>query len=191
MPDEAPGEVTRLLHAIQAGDRDAQDRLVRLVYNEFRQRAAGLMQGERADHTMQPSDLVHETFGRLLEEEALQKAPNRRYLFGAAAQAMRRILVEHARQRKAAKRAGNRQRVPLDAVLEQYEQHNGDVLALHEALERLAAELPRASEVIELRFFGGLTLQEVAEHLDVCVATVQTHFKIGRAWLHRHLGGSR
>jgi RNA polymerase sigma factor (TIGR02999 family) len=117
----------------------------------------------------------------------LEKAPNRRYLFAAAARVMRQVLVEHARKRAAGKRGGDQQRLPLDAVLDYFEAQHLDVVELHEALEQLSAVHARQGQVLTLRFFGGLSLEEVAEQLDVSVGTVQSDFRIARAWLRKQL----
>ena len=186
MAEDAPGTVTRLLDAIRAGDPSAQERLFHLVSAKLHERAASLMRHERPDHTLQPTALVNEACIRLLEQDALRESSDRRYLFGAAARAMRQILVEHARQRKTAKRDGGR-RVPLDSLLDYYERQKVDVLALNEALENLAIKHERPSQVLTLRYFGGFSVAEVAEQLEVSVTTVEREFRFARAWLHRHL----
>ncbi len=187
MADEQQAEVTTVLDQVRAGDPGARERLVGLVYDELRRIAAGLMTHERDDHTLQPTALVHEALLRLLEGDALSHAPNRAYLFAAAARAMRQVLVDHARERSALKRGGDRTRVPLDDVLERFEERHLDVLALDEALARLAALHPRHSEVVTLRFFGGLTVAEVAQCLGVSVGTVEADFRKASAYLRRQL----
>ena len=137
-------DLTALLDAARAGGEDAKDRLVRAVYGELRRMAAGFMRRERTDHTLQPSALVNEAVIRLLDGGGLVKAQDRRHLFAAAAQAMRQVLVDHARTRDAAKRAGDRGRVPLDDVLAYFEAQHLDVIALHEA-DRPADHAGRAS----------------------------------------------
>jgi RNA polymerase sigma factor (TIGR02999 family) len=189
MADDRRGEVTTLLEAIRDGDPQAPDRLVEAVYAEFHRMAAGLMARERRDHTLQPTALLHEALVQLFDADVLRKAPNRAYLFGAAARAMREVLAAHARRRAADKRGGDRQRVPLDAVLDYLEEQRLDVLALHEALERLATFHERQSHVVTLRFFAGCTVAEVADQLGVSVATVESDFRIARAWLRRQLAG--
>jgi RNA polymerase sigma factor (TIGR02999 family) len=189
MPDHLAGEVTHLLDAVRAGETGAQDRLFALVYDELYRLAADLMQQERADHTLEPAALLNEAYLRLLGQDALAGAPNRRYFFAAAARAMRQVLVEHARRRAAEKRGGAQQRLPLDAVLDHFRAQHLDVLRVHEALEQLAALHARQSQVVLLRFFGGCTLEEVAEQLGVSVATVQGDFRLARAWLRQHLEG--
>ena len=151
--------------------------------------AEGMMSKERPDHTLQPSALVNETLLKLLSGESLADVPNRRYLFGAAAQAMRQVLVDHARKRRASKRPGRRVRVPLDGALAAFDEHGLDVIALHEALERLARSYSRQAQVVELRFFGGLSGAEVAETLGVSASTVVCDWRFGGAWLQVRLGG--
>jgi RNA polymerase sigma factor (TIGR02999 family) len=191
MDAERRGDLTALLGEVRAGDEDAKDRLVRAIYAELRRLACGLMHHERPGHTLQPSALVHEALMRLLDGEVLAEVPNRRYLFAAAAQAMRQVLVDHARRRRAAKREGSRARVPLDGALVALEEQGLDVLALHEALDRLAQAHPRPAQVVTLRFFGGLSVPEVAESLAVSVTTVESDWRFARAWLKGHLGGEQ
>src|SRR4051812_48033655 len=134
MDEDARGEQTALLDAARAGEPGARDRLVRAVYGELRKMAGDLMRRERPGHTLQPSALVNEAVVKLFEGDVLTNAPNRRYLYAAAAQAMRQALVDHARKRDAAKRDGGRKRVPLDDVLAYFEEKRLDILALDEAL---------------------------------------------------------
>ena len=190
MDQDARGEQTALLHAVRAGEPDARDRLVRAVYGEFRRMAGDLMRRERPGHTLQPSALVNEAILKLFEGDVLTNAPNRRYLYAAAAQAMRQALVDHARKRDAAKRDGGRKRVPLDAVLACFEEKRLDILALDEALDRLIAMSERQGLVITLRFFAGLSVPEVADSLGVSVATVESDWRAARAWLNGQLKGS-
>jgi RNA polymerase sigma factor (TIGR02999 family) len=182
------GEVTRLLAEIQAGSAGAKGRLVDLVYGELRRMASGLARGEAAG-SLPPTALVHEAFLRLEAGDAFGRAPNRRYLFAAAAQAMRRALVDHARERRAAKRGDGRRRVPLDDVLDYFEEQHLDVLALDEALDELKAQDERQWLVVVLRFFGGFSVEEVAEVLELSVSTVEGDFRLARAWLRRKLAG--
>jgi RNA polymerase sigma factor (TIGR02999 family) len=186
---ERRGDLTAVLNEARSGDVDARERLVRTIYAELRRTAGGLMRHERRDHTLQPSALVHEALLRLLDGDALADVPNRRYLFAAAAQAMRQVLVDHARRRRARKRDGNRIRVPLDQVLVGFDEQGLDVIALHEALERLAQEHPRPAQVVDLRFFGGLSVPEVAETLGLSDTTIESDWRFARAWLKGQLGG--
>jgi RNA polymerase sigma factor (TIGR02999 family) len=184
---ERPSDVSALLQAVRAGDAGARDRLVEHVYQELRRMAHVLVRAEPAAHSLQPTALLHEALGQLLEGDTFGRAPNRAYLFGAAARAMRQALVDHARERNASKRGGGRRRLSLDAVLLYFQEQDVDVLALHEALDRLAALDDRQAQVVTLRFFGGLTVPEIAAHLGVSVSTVESDFRIARAWLRQQL----
>jgi RNA polymerase sigma factor (TIGR02999 family) len=190
MAGEAGGDLTALLAEARSGDTKARERLTRAVYGELRRLAGSLMRRERPDHTLQPSALVNEAMMRLFEGEVLDRAADRRYLFAAAAQAMRQVLVDHARRRDAAKRDGGRRRVPLDQVLQYLEDRRLDVVALHEALDRLMALDERQGLVVSLRFFAGLSVPEVAGVLDVSVGTIEGDWRIARAWLRGQLGGN-
>jgi RNA polymerase sigma factor (TIGR02999 family) len=190
MGTERRSDLNAILSEVRAGSPDARDRLVRVIYGELRRMAGGLMRHERPGHTLQPSALVHEALLRLLSGETLADVPNRRYLFAAAAQAMRQVLVDHARRRRAGKREGDRARVPLDQALAGFEEQGLDVIALHEALERLAQGHPRRAQVVDLRYFGGLSVPEVAEALEVSATTVESDWRFARAWLKGELGGS-
>src|SRR5262245_55613910 len=172
MGTEQRGDLTAILNEARSGGADARERLVRAIYAELRRTAGGLMRRERPGHTLQTTALVHEALLRLLDVDTLADVPNRRYLF-AAAQAMRQVLVDHARRRHARKRDGNRVRVPLDQVLAGFDEQGLDVIALHEALERLARDHPRPAQVVELRFFGGLSVPEVAATLAVSDTTIE------------------
>jgi RNA polymerase sigma factor (TIGR02999 family) len=187
---EPRGDLTAILDEARRGGADARDRLVGAIYAELRRTAGGLMRREGSGHTLQPTALAHEALLRLLDGDTVADVPNRRYLFAAAAQAMRQVLVEHARRRHARKREGNRVRVPLDQVLAGFEERGLDVIALHEALERLAQDHPRPAQVVDLRFFGGLSVPEVAETLGVSDTTIESDWRFARAWLKGQLGGT-
>jgi RNA polymerase sigma-70 factor, ECF subfamily len=182
-------DLTVVLGEARAGGKEARDRLVRAVYGELRRMADGMMRRERPDHTLQPSALVNEALIRLFDSEVLTRAGDRRYLFAAAAQAMRQVLVDHARRRDASKRAGGRGRMPLDDALVFFEEQKLDLLALNEALDRLMDMNERQALVVVLRFFAGLSIPEIAQVLDVSVGTVKGDWRIARAWLHGQLGG--
>jgi RNA polymerase sigma factor (TIGR02999 family) len=189
MTPEPPGEVTRLLQAIQDGDEAAKERLLHVVYDELHGIAAGFVHQPGAAATLQPTALIHEAYLRLDRARVFDSAPNRAYFFAAAAHAMRQVLVDHARRRRTDKRGAGWQRVPLDEVLDHFERGNLDVVALHDALTELAALDARQSQVVVLRFFGGLSVAEVAEQLGVSVSTVESDFRLARAWLHRQIQG--
>jgi RNA polymerase sigma factor (TIGR02999 family) len=180
-------EVSALLEEIRAGNAAAGERLVERIYGELHQVAVGLMGAEQADHTLQPTALLHEAFERLFRADLFHHAPNRAYLFGAAVRAMRQVLVEHARRRKAARHGGGHNRLALDAVLLYFEERSLDIEALHEALDRLALLHERQSQVVTLRFFGGFTVEEIAAQLGVSTFTIENDFRIARAWLRQQL----
>lgn len=188
MVDELRVEVTTLLYEIREGQEAARSRLVTLVYDQLRQMAAKFMRRERPDHTLTPTALVHEAYLKLLDEDVLNNAQNRNYFFAAAAQAMLQILVDHARKRQSIKRGGGSQRVPLDEVLDAFEQPGIDVIALHDALSELAQLNVRQSEIVKLRFFGGLTVSQVAEQLEVSVSLVESDWRKASAFLRQRLG---
>jgi RNA polymerase sigma factor (TIGR02999 family) len=184
-----PHEFTFILGRARAGDERARGELIALVYDELRRVASGLMRRERPDHTLSPTAVVHEAVIRLLGSGVFDKAADRRYLFASAARAMREVLIEHARRRAADRRGGGRRRIPLDRVLAYFEEQEVDVIALHEALDRLAEWNERQSRVMTLRYFGGLTMPEVAATLGVSVVTVERDWRLARAWLGGQLRG--
>lgn len=189
MSADPPGDVSRLLAAIQDGEAGAKDQLCRVLYAELHRMAEGLLAQERQGHSLQASDLINEVLLRLLQDDVLARAPNHHYLFGAAAEAMRRLLVDHARRRRTQKRGGDWRRTPLDDALDAYEGRNIDLLALNEALERLQALHPRQYRVVDEYHFGGFTMREIAEHLGVSEATVCNDFKRAQQWLAVQVGG--
>jgi RNA polymerase sigma factor (TIGR02999 family) len=178
-------EITELLLGAQAGSAGATDRLLPLLYQELKRLAAGYLRAERADHTLQTTGLVHEAYLRLVDQTRTTWH-NRAHFFGIAAQAMRRILVDHARRRQAGKRDGGRA-VTLEEDLAADEGDSGEVLAVHAALERLAELDPRQARLVELRYFAGLTIEETAESLGVSPATVKRDWLSAKAWLQREL----
>lgn len=182
-------EVTRLLHELQGGSESAADALVPLVYDELHQMAVQHMRRERDDHTLQPTALVHDAYMRLVDQRGAGWQ-NRAHFFGIASRAMRRILVDHARKRRAAKRDGG-QRVTLDASAMQAAEPSVDVLALDEALSKLAALDARQARVVELRFFGGLSVEETAEVLGISRATANRDWTFARAFLQREIEQDR
>jgi len=177
-----PG-ITQLLMAWSDGRREALDDLMPLVYEDLRRVAAGYMRQEAAGHALQPTALVHEAYVRLIDQKQV-KWRNRAHFFGVAAGMMRRILVDHARRRRADKRGGDWQRVTLeenDVAAEGPREI--DVLTLHDSLERLATFDPQQARIVELRYFGGLTIEEAAEVVGVSPATVVREWTIAKAWL--------
>ncbi len=182
------GEVTQLLRELRGGRREAAEELMPLVYDELRHRAASFMQRERSDHTLQATELVHEAYRRLVDNQG--DIQNRAHFFAIAARAMRRILVDHARARAAAKRGAAGQKVPVDDVTLATPDPSIEILALNRALDRLAEVDPQQSQVVELRYFGGLTEDETAEVLGISSKTVQRDWKVAKAWLFGELTGS-
>jgi RNA polymerase sigma factor (TIGR02999 family) len=186
-----PGDVTGLLLAWGGGDREALERLVPLVYEELRRRAQRALAKERRGHTLQPTALVHEAYMRLVDQSRVPWQ-NRFHFYAVSARAMRQVLVDHARRRLADKRDGGTTFVPLSrADLEAATPPLSlDVLALDLALERLAGLDPRQAKLVELRVYGGLTIDEAAEALEVSSATVSRDWRHAEAWLHREMAGS-
>lgn len=187
---ESPAGVTQLLVGWGKGDRGALDEMLPLVYGELRRLAAYYLNKERSDHTLQPTAVVHEAYLRLVDQKRVDWK-NRAQFLGLAAEMMRRILVNHARDRAASKRGGHAQRVSLSLADNLFEQPDIDMLALDDALVELAQLDPRKSRIVELKFFGGLTTQEIAEVEDVSTRTVERSWALARAWLYRAITDSR
>ena len=180
-------EITRILEAAQRGEPSAASELLPLVYGELRRLAAHKMANEASGHTLQPTALVHEAWLRLVTPEGQAQFQNRAHFFGAAAEAMRRILVDRAREKKALKRGGDLQRVDLEAVELASPMPDDELLALDEALDRLATVDTRAAEMVKLCFFVGLTQEEAARELGVSLATAERIWAFARAWLLREV----
>ena len=180
------GDVTELLAEWACGNPDALERLVPLVYRELRAIAARQLHRERSDHTLQPTALVHEAYLKLVDQRP-GGWRNRGHFFAVAAQAMRRILVDHARAHRAAKRGRDVERVAIETADAVVEAPTADVLALDEALTRLSALDPRQGQVVELRCFGGLTIEETADAVGLSLTTVKEEWRLAKAWLHREL----
>ena len=183
---EGTGAVSHLLRAWASGDLQARDDLVPLVYHELRKRASGYLRHERPDHTLQATALVHEAFLRLAGQNRVAWQ-NRGHFYAVAAQMMRRILVDYARERQAAKRPGAAMRVDLDESIQAPEGPGADILMLDEALNELSTMDPRQGRIVELRYFGGLSEQEVADTLSLSRATVTREWKRARAWLYHRM----
>jgi len=190
MPDvpSSASTVTIWLHRLQDGDPEALDRLLPLVYDELRALARSQIRRERPSHTLDATGLVHEAFLRLNQREQLRPA-DRHHFFAIAAQAMRRVLIDHARARNRVKRGGGQQAVTLDENVFLSDEAADELLALDQALERLAEANERAAKVVEQRFFAGLTLEETAEVLGVSLKTVQRDWIAARAWLRKEIAG--
>jgi RNA polymerase sigma factor (TIGR02999 family) len=178
-------DVSHLLDAAATGDRRAAAELLPLVYDELRKLAAARMAAEAPGHTLDATALVHEAYLRLVGD---QQFDGRGHFFAAAAEAMRRILVEKARRKRRRRHGGGLRRVDLDQVVTPGDDDAaGDLLALHEALDQLAAEEPVAAEVVKLRYFAGLTTDQAASALDISLRTANRHWAYARAWLYRRL----
>jgi RNA polymerase sigma-70 factor (ECF subfamily) len=182
-------DVTTLLRAWSDGDLAARDRLMAVVNSELHRRAAAYLRRERRDHTLQPTALVNEAYLRLVKQQHVVWQ-NRAQFFGVAAQMMRRILVDHARGGRMEKRSGRWVRVTLQEHMAQMREPDAAVLDLDNALNRLAEFDPRKSRIAELRFFGGLSLDETAHVLNISVATVERDWQAARAWLYAALKGA-
>lgn len=178
-------EVTLLLKEINDGDTQAPEKLLPLVYDELRKLARGYLQNERRDHTLQATALVHEAYIRLVDWENVSWQ-NRAHFFAVAAQIMRRILVDHAREKKARKRDGG-QKLTLDEAVSFSQQKEIDLIVLDDALERLAKLDETQAKVVELRFFGGLTIEETAHTLNISPTTVKREWTAAKAWLYKTL----
>jgi RNA polymerase sigma factor (TIGR02999 family) len=180
-------EVRRILSAIEQGDPSAAEQLLPLVYDELRQLAAQRLAHERPGQTLQPTALVHEAYLRLVDVNQAQHWKSRGHFFAAAAEAMRRILIENARRKKADKRGGQRTRISLDRADALATTPPDELLALDEALERLGHHDPVAGNLVKLRYYAGLSLEQAAEALGISSATAYRHWTFGRAWLHGQL----
>ena len=186
MTDASPN-LTQLLINYSAGDRQALEQLLPEVYDELRKLAQSYMRRESKEHTLQPTALVHEAYFKLIDQRGV-KWQNRAHFYGVAAQMMRRILIDHARQRKAAKRGGSQARISFDEGLHWAAEEEGpDLLVLDQALQKLEKLDERQAQVVEMRYFGGLSIEETAEVLDTSPATVKRDWAMAKAWLYREL----
>ncbi len=188
--DLAAHDVTLLLQAWGGGDKQALDRLAPLVYRELRRIAGRMMAAERPNHTLQATALVNEAYVRLVDTQQVSWQ-DRAHFFALCARAMREILIDHARSRGSAKRGGGQIAIELDEALAEAPSPEANLLELDDALKRLAEIDPRKSQVVELRFFGGLNLEETAEALKVSTKTVQRDWDLARGWLYRELRSSK
>lgn len=178
------GDVTRLLDQLRQGHPEAAEQLFPLVYDELRQMAGAYMRRERSGHTLQATALVHEAYVRLAGAEPAQ---NHAHFLAIAANTMRRVLLDYARQHNAGKRGAGARRVDLDAALLVTANTLDEVLVINEALEKLAAIDARQSQLVELRFFGGMNVDETAQAMQISSATVKREWRLAKAWLHREL----
>jgi RNA polymerase sigma factor (TIGR02999 family) len=180
-------DVTRILSAIDSGDPHAAAELLPLVYDELRRLATARLRAEPTGHTLQPTALVHEAYLRLVGGRLSDRWDGRGHFFAAAAEAMRRILIEHARHKDSRKAGGGRRRLDLTEVVPADPEPDLDLLALDEALGRLADEEPAVAEVVKLRYFAGLTVKQTADSLGISVRTANRHWAYARAWLYQQL----
>jgi len=179
--------ITEMLRQWSGGKTEVMDDLLPLIYEELRRRAAAYLRRERPNHTLQPTALVHEAYLRLIDQRQDNWA-SRDHFFAIAAQAMRRILVDHARGRHRQKRGGSNEDLPLeDALLAAADESNVDLIALDEAMKRLAKLDPQQERIVELRYFGGLSLDEAANALSISRATAARDWQVAKAWLHREM----
>jgi RNA polymerase sigma factor (TIGR02999 family) len=179
-------DVTVLLTRVSAGDESAPGKLLELVYDDLRHLAGAYMKDERSDHTLQATALVHEAYMRMVDWENVTWE-NRAQFFAVAAQVMRRVLVDHARGRNAAKREGSQHKLALDEAVSFANEEEFDVLALEDALQSLEKLDPRQAKIVELRFFGGLSIDEAAHVLKTSATTVKREWTIAKAWFQREL----
>jgi RNA polymerase sigma factor (TIGR02999 family) len=179
--------VTRLLNEAGAGDPRASSALLPLVYDRLRRLARNKMRQENPDQTMQATALVHEAYLRLVDEAGVRQWDGRWHFFAAAAEAMRRILVENARRKSRIKRGGSLERVDLDAIELTVGQRSDELLALDESLTELSAKHPQKAQLVQLRYFAGLTIEQAAEALDISRSTADRHWAYARAWLYRRM----
>ena len=186
MTEPAPGEATQLLIDWSGGDATALEKLTPLIYDELHRVARRLMRHERGDHTLQATALVNEAYARLVDQRNV-RWQNRAHFFAIAARLMRRILIDYARQRHYAKRGGGAPKVSLDEALVLSDERAAELVALDEALDRLASIDPQQGRVVELRFFGGLTVEETAEVLKISYDMVKREWSTAKAWLFREM----
>jgi RNA polymerase sigma-70 factor, ECF subfamily len=184
--DTEGGNVTVLLAELTKGNEEAAAKLIPMVYGELRRLAGSYMRRERSDHTLQATALVHEAYLKLIEQRAVNWQ-SRAHFFGIAAQIMRRILVDHARGHLRDKRGGGQSEVPLDEAIVFAPQQSSELVRLDQALDRLALIDPRQAKIVELRFFGGLTVEEASEVLGISPKTVKRDWSVAKAWLHGEL----
>ena len=187
--NESQQQITERLIAWGSGETSALDDVMRAVYQELRRMADHYLRLERPDHTLQPTALVHEAYLRLIDQRKVSWQ-NRAHFFGVAAQMMRRILVDHARTKQRGKRGGAARKLSLDEVMNLSQGRAADLVALDDALKALAEIDPRKSQVVELRFFGGLSVEETAEVLGVSPQTVLRDWKLAKAWLYQAMKGA-
>jgi len=178
--------VTKLLLDLSGGDRSAVDLLLPVIYDELRRLAANYLRRERPDHTLQPTALVHEAYLHLVDQTRVNWQ-NRAHFFGVAAQIMRRLLIDHARKHNAEKRGQDYEKLSLDENIDRSVERSGDLIALDDALDALATFDEQKARLVELRYFGGLSIEETADVMGVTPTTVKRHWRLAKAWLYGEL----
>lgn len=184
--ESSPTDVTLILKQLSAGDQEAVNKLVPVLYDELRRLAAYYLRKERSDHTLQATALVHEAYVRLVDQREVEWK-NRNHFFAVAAQLMRRVLLDHARKHQAVKRGGPLPKVKLDDVVAMCEENAAELVALDGLLNRLSTIDPQQTRVVELRFFGGMSVEETAEVMNISPATVKREWAMAKAWFAREL----
>jgi RNA polymerase sigma-70 factor (ECF subfamily) len=190
MNQPLPTNVTTLLNELRSGNPRAASELIPLVYKELHRLASRYMRRERANHTLQATVLVHDAYLKLVEKRSINWR-NRAHFFGVASQVMRHLLIDYARAHLRGKRNGGQEAVPLDEALVFTRERSAQLLDLHEALKQLARLDPRQERIVELRFFGGLSVEEAAEVLGISPITVKRDWVVAKSWLYRRLRGNR
>jgi RNA polymerase sigma-70 factor (ECF subfamily) len=186
MDEPSPNEITQQLIAWSKGDSAALDKLIPAVYQELRRMADRCLRGENAEHSLQPTALVHEAYLRLIDQSRVEWH-NRSHFFGVAAQMMRRILIDHAKTKHREKRGGKARKLSLDEIANYADEPAAELIALDEALKILAEMDERKSRIVEMRYFGGLTVEETAQVLGVSDKTVMRDWNLAKAWLYQQL----
>ena len=184
------GEITQMLLELTDGNKDVVNQILPHIYDELRRLAGSYLRRERSDHTLQPTALVHEAYMKLIDQNRV-KWQNRAHFFGIAAQVMRRILMDHARKTTAEKRGGDAEVLPIEEeILIVSDNRSSDLLALNDALDELARMDPDKAKIVELRYFGGLSIEETAEVMEVSVPTINRHWKLAKTWLYTQLANN-
>jgi RNA polymerase sigma-70 factor, ECF subfamily len=183
LSEQPSDNITVLLHKVSKGDREAVDLLLPVIYDELRKLAANYLRRERPDHTLQPTALVHEAYLRLIDQSRVNWQ-NRAHFFGVSAQIMRRLLVDHARKHNAEKRGQDFQKLSLDENIDRAVERSAELIALDDALKTLATFDANKARMVELRYFGGLSIEETAGVMGVTPTTIKRHWRLAKAWLH-------
>lgn len=190
MSQESTHDITRMLIELTDGNTEVVNSILPHIYDELRRLAGSYLRRERADHTLQPTALVHEAYMKLIDQKKV-KWQNRAHFFGIAAQVMRRILLDHARKHKADKRGGEAEKLPLEEeILVVSHEKSNELIALDDALDALAAIDPQKAKIVELRYFGGLSIEETAEVMGVSVPTINRQWRTAKAWLYGQIANN-